>query len=72
MHLWEKELHRLQCSSAALFTDFETSGMFEKAVEKAKTLECHLFSDIAAKRLVVTEEGEQHVRKHIKAMKQGL
>lgn len=72
MMLWEKELNRLQCSAAALFNDFDTPTMFEKAVEKAKALGCHLFSDGASKRLVVDSDGEQAVRKHVKAMKQGL
>lgn len=74
MALWEKELNRLQCSAAALFTDFDTPTMFDKVVEKAKSLEYHLFSDGTGKekRLVVHEDGEQPVRKYIQALKQGL
>lgn len=72
MILWEKELNRLQCSAAALFTDFDTPAMFDSAVEKARSLGCHLFSDSAGKRLVVTEDGQQPVRKYIQAMKQGI
>lgn len=72
MGLWERELNRLHCTAAILFNDFDTPSMFAKAVEKAKASAAHLFSDSASKKLVVSEVGEQAVRKHIKEMKQSL
>ena len=72
MTMWERDLNRMQYSAAVLFNDFDTPSMFVKAVEKAKTLDCHLFSDNTSKKLVVSEAGQQAVQKHIKAMKQSL
>jgi hypothetical protein len=72
MMLWERELNRLQCTTAALFNNFDTPTMFDKAVEKAQSLGCELFSDRASTRLVVTEAGEQQMSKFIKSLKQKI
>jgi Transcription factor Tfb2 (p52) C-terminal domain len=70
--LWERELNRLQCSEAALFNNFDTPTMFNKAVEKAQSLGCHLFSDRASTRLVVTKAGEQPMSKFVQSLKKGI
>lgn len=67
--LWERELNRLSCTPAALFTGFDTDGIFDAAVKKAQELEGVLHCDPTSQRLVAAGTVADELQRHIEMLR---
>ena len=72
IHLWQREMSRLDCTGAVLYEAFETPALFEGTVSKATELGAVLFVDPTAtqRRLVARASAHSALKSHIQALRQ--
>ena len=67
--LWERELNRLSCKTAALLMNFETQGMFDAAAKKAQELGGMLHCNAGPQRLVVAADVADELQEYIENLR---
>lgn len=67
--LWERELNRLSCTSATMFSSFDTEGIFNAAVKKAQEFGGMLYSDSTSQRLIAAGTVIDELQRYIEGLR---
>jgi len=72
LRLWQQELSRLSAQQARLYHRFESQELYSGAVQYARQLGAHLYSNDDKQQLAVAAAFHDAMRVHLRDRKQAL